>query len=155
MTKLDVRTFEQLSALAHCRMMGSLERNDPVAAAYWGETREWARSLPARTASHWLERPDAVGWARLLVDAAKTGGSPMERAILYSRAKWVVIMARNNGVVMSPSKTGVNMKSFRGIIAAAEGPARTGAAVRPEMGTNCCAPTEPAPSSRRESKGGA
>jgi hypothetical protein len=110
MTKNDVKTFGQLAVLARERAARSLRRNDPIAWAYWRETEKFAGLWPPNSTP---DNPvDWVRSAKAFAEAARREletGRPMDAALLYSRAKWVVILARNNGVTMSPKRTLVNM----------------------------------------------
>lgn len=110
-SKGGVKTFADLEAFAASRAERSFRRNDPVAMGYWLETRAWASTMGA-SSSALTGRSNAVELCRGRVEAALREPRPMAAAMLYSRAKWVVIMARNNGVVMTPAETGVNKRGL-------------------------------------------
>jgi hypothetical protein len=107
--KSDLRTWEAIVVYARVRAAQSLKRNDPIAWAYWKETETFSKSAPAaysKPDSWKMGAFDCVQKAKL----AKARSSPMESALWYSRAKWFVILARANGIVMDPKKTGVNLQ---------------------------------------------
>lgn len=112
MTKSAIRTFAELSEYAKARAARSLARNDPWAYAYWRETQafaeNWCSYPKARMAEHAQE-------AVMLARQQMAAGHTTQAALWYSRAKWFVILARNNGIVMNPRATGVNMSVFKEI----------------------------------------
>lgn len=110
MSKGDVRTFRDLAAYARERWARSVRRNDPVAACYWKETEHFAEATGDGDMSRWASR------ARMCAGMAEDlhrAGQWMLAAIWYSRAKWFVILGRNNGLKMSPAATGVNLRWLR------------------------------------------
>lgn len=111
MTKADVRSFDDLVVYAEERAARSLRRNDPVAWAYWREARKWASGWKG---SEVVERSQFLsdlchGYVRRAKLAAAREDF-MVAALEYSRAKWLVIIGRNRGIVMSSRRTGVNME---------------------------------------------
>lgn len=115
MTKHDVRSFKDLVRFSKQRAAGSLRRNDPWAMAYWKATLNFAlQGLEVSPITDWVSiAKECIRLARAEVAA----GSHVQAALWYSRAKWYVIMGRNNGVVMNPKVTGVNGSVFREISA--------------------------------------
>jgi outer membrane protein assembly factor BamD (BamD/ComL family) len=111
MTKSTIRTFTELAEYAKARAAKSLARNDPWAFAYWRETQAFAENFwstfpKAKLATH-------VQQAVRLARRHMADGHTTQAALWYSRAKWFVILARNNGMVMNPRTTGVNMSVFK------------------------------------------
>lgn len=112
-TKNGVRTFADLIRYSEERATRSLKRNDPIAMAYWQESGKWARQWDG---SNILENAEELPtWCRHFLRCAKSllRREPMQAALNYSRAKWLVIMGRNRGIVMSPKETGVNLAWLR------------------------------------------
>lgn len=111
MTKNDIRTFDDLVKFAKFRAKNSLKRNDPWAMAYWKATQVFAETG--------REVAPVLDWIHVAKLSAKLSrefyeaGDTIQAALWYSRAKWYVIMGRNNGVVMNPRITGVNKKVFQ------------------------------------------
>lgn len=113
MKKADIKSFSQLASYAAMRAAASLKRNDPWAMTYWKKTEEFARDmsralLPSRI-SDWL------AWIKeclQYVNIDMNRCDLVSAALWYSRAKWHVILARNNGFVMNPRVTGVSPKVF-------------------------------------------
>lgn len=113
-TKRDLKTWDAVVAYAATRAKRSLKRKDPVAWAYWVETEIFARKAAASYAhagSWQMGAFDCVGKAKQSIQA----GRFMEAALWYSRAKWFVIVARANGMVMDPKKTGVNLAWLKAV----------------------------------------
>lgn len=113
MGKSDLRTWEAVIRHARERAKGSLKRKDPIAWAYWCETEVFANSCAVsyRHPGSWhMGAFDCVQKAKMEL---KNHGF-MKAALWYSRAKWFVIVARANGMVMNPRKTGVNLKWLSG-----------------------------------------
>lgn len=138
MKKEKVRTFGGLVEYAKERALGSLRRNDPWAWAYWKETAAWAELVIVNGRLEFddsvnclnLEHPEKGDPKKLYeytsflvkVAAGHVGkGEYMQAARAYSRAKWIVILARNNGWKMDPKKTGVNLDWLRGFEAVKAG----------------------------------
>jgi len=141
MKKDDVTSFSRLVEFARERAVRSLKRNDPWAWAYWRETEAWAARVISKmevtgdpdkdrefvyfqfvfsnlhTAERSQEEHDKLyGFTRFLVEAAQAllaKGEITLAARTYSRAKWLVIIARNTGWTMPPEKTGVNLDWLR------------------------------------------
>lgn len=109
MTRSDVRTLPALLQYARGRAKRSLDRNDPIAYAYWTETESFFRGCLSRykNPSTWREAATACA------SRARETGAPMEAALWYSRAKWFVILGRNIGLSMSPKETVVNLDWLR------------------------------------------
>jgi hypothetical protein len=110
MTKNQVKSFDDLQIFARERVAGSVRRNDPVAAAYWTATLSFALSRLKEgeqndavslrlAAQHYAAKAASLDWER----------EPFEAASTYSRAKWFVIIGRNNGYVMSQKSLGMGM----------------------------------------------
>jgi hypothetical protein len=113
MTKNDVKTYGDLINYAEERARDSLQRNDPLAVAYWRESAAWADEKISEGHRPWPPDYDEI---RSYVEEAQQlteEGRYMDGALFYSRAKWLVIMGRNNGFVMNPEKTGVNLSWLR------------------------------------------
>lgn len=111
MTKNDVRTFGDLAEFASVRATGSLRRNDPWAMAYWKETEKFAKGM-LKLGGGIPDWAHAASLAARRATLESKAGNDIESALCYSRAKWFVIMGRNNGVVMNPKITGVNHSVF-------------------------------------------
>lgn len=109
MTRKDVRTLPALLRYAGARASRSLDRNDPIAHAYWRETESFFRGCLPRYENPSTWREAAVACAA----RARGTAAPMEAALWYSRAKWFVILARNRGLRMGPKSTGVNLDWLR------------------------------------------
>lgn len=111
MLKTDIETFANLQDYARQRAAVSLIRNDPIAHAYWRETEIWAVEQEGH------EPESLVAWVtrahHFADEAKKRAARPMEAALFYSRAKWIVILGRNNGIKMPPADTGVNLRWLR------------------------------------------
>lgn len=110
MTKNDIRTFDDLIRFSDFRAKKSLKRNDPWAMAYWMETKAFA--VMGKGVSPITDWVDIAQRAASLARFAHTSGRHLNAALWYSRAKWYVIMGRNNGVTMNPRVTGVNKTVF-------------------------------------------
>jgi len=135
MKKNEIKDFGPLMEYARGRAAKSLKRNDPWAWAYWQETAHWAELVITNGR---LEYDDSVNclsltyppngdpeklyeYTKFLVQVAEGHVAKREYAQAareYSRAKWMVILARNNGWKMDPKKTGVNLGWLRGFEAA-------------------------------------
>lgn len=116
MTKNDIRTFDDLIRFATFRAKKSLKRNDPWAMAYWMETKAFAdMGKTVVTHAPILDWVHIASQAARLAREALVAGNTVQAALWYSRAKWYVIMGRNNGIVMNPMVTGVNKNVFKGI----------------------------------------
>lgn len=113
MIKNDIRTFDDLIRFATFRAKKSLKRNDPWAMAYWKETLAFA--VAGKKVAPVMDM-DWVYVAKAAAELARedfAAGRATQAALWYSRAKWYVIMGRNNGVVMNPRVTGVNKSVFQ------------------------------------------
>lgn len=138
MKKNEIRSFAGLMEYARNRANRSLKRNDPWAWAYWQETAAWAELVISNGRLEYddsvnclsLEHPEKrdpeklYEYTRFLVQVAEGHvgkGEYAQAARSYSRAKWVVILARNNGWKMDPKKTGVNLEWLRRFEKAASG----------------------------------
>lgn len=112
MGKGSLKSWEAVILHARIRARKSLKRNDPIAWGYWRETEFFARSC-AKSYRHpgsWhMGAFDCVQKAK----SELANGRFMQAALWYSRAKWFVIVARANGMVMNPRKTGVNLSWIR------------------------------------------
>lgn len=108
-TKKDLKSWRDVWNYAEQRAHRSMKRKDPIAWAYWVETQRFAAKFAVsyKSPNSWLMGAyDCVVQAKLAIGR----GVFMEGALWYSRAKWFVIIARANGFVMNPKKTGVNLK---------------------------------------------
>lgn len=112
MDRKALRTFSDVERYAHRRAERSVRRNDPVAAAYWLETAAFAGEFSSKIA----DDPDWAWYAGQFAEKAKHLSLKhqwMSAALWYSRAKWCVILGRNNGARMDPRRTGVNLQWLR------------------------------------------
>jgi len=107
--KRDLKSWEAIISHAQVRAKGSLKRNDPIAFAYWKETEAFAVQCAV---SYKSPKMWHMGAFDCVQKAKQSLGQKdyMRSALWYSRAKWFVILARANGIVMNPRKTGVNLK---------------------------------------------
>lgn len=108
MDKRGLKSWEAVVLYAKIRAAKSLRRKDPIAWAYWQETELFARSCSVsyRHCTSWqMGAFDCVEKAKNEL----ANGNYMKAALWYSRAKWFVIVARANGMVMNPRKTRVNL----------------------------------------------
>ena len=118
MTKSGIKDYSDLAGYALGRAGASLRRNDPWAMVYWKKTEEFARSMSSDPIP-----TDFSGWMRGIRTCLQClrvhlkSGDPVEAALWSSRAKWPVIRARNNGIVMNPRLTGVSPAVFRSEVA--------------------------------------
>lgn len=112
MKKSAVKTFGQLRRYAQERALRSARRNDPIAWAYWQETASFA-GIHQSIEFTLPELVTQIGIQIGLVKQHAKDGFSLEAAYAYSRAKWFVILGRNNGFVMSPKLLGVNLKWLR------------------------------------------
>lgn len=122
MKKTDVRSMADLAEYAGRRVAVSVRRNDPIAAAYWAHTAKYAEENAKWRFDAALLRERAAEAAGLAAELWKEGRF-MPAALLYSKAKWLVIIGRNLGFRMPPAETGVNLGWLRGL---------TGGKPRPE-----------------------
>ena len=115
-TKSDVKTFAELEQYATGRAARSLKRNDPIAWAYWQETYRWAagqrKNTPKLTDREWIQSECSMYTGEAFFHWNKNHEA-MKAAIAYAHAKWIVILARNNGIKMPPADTGVNLRWLR------------------------------------------
>jgi len=136
--KNEIKDFGPLMEYARGRAAKSLKRNDPWAWAYWQETAHWAELVITNGR---MEYDDSVNclslrhpekgdpkklyeYTQFLVKVTEGHVAKFEfaqAARSYSRAKWIVILARNNGWKMDPKKTGVNLEWLRRFEKAASG----------------------------------
>ena len=112
MKKSAVKSFAQLRRYAEARALGSVRRNDPMAWAYWRETASFAGVYQSSEVKLLQLVEDICVQVGLVRQHAKDGFA-LEAAYAYSRAKWLVILGRNNGFRMSPRTLGVNLKWLR------------------------------------------
>lgn len=128
MTKTDVKGMKDLVEYALSRVERSVRRNDPVAAAYWADTAKYAEENAKWRFDFVLLRERAVDAVALAVELWKEGRF-MPAALLYSKAKWLVIIGRNLGFRMPPLETGVNLSWLRDLALRKSGsrPERVGA----------------------------
>jgi hypothetical protein len=109
MTKDGVKTWMDLAEFAQARASRSAKRNDPWAWAYWREAAKWATQqfTEAHDGNTLHNVPGVLNWLQGLVQSAEqmaTGSDYVGAAKLYSRAKWLAIMLRNNGYKVPVSK---------------------------------------------------
>ena len=106
--KANLKSWEAIVAYARIRAARSRKRNDPIAWAYWKETEAFADHQAAT--SHKTLKLETIGGCIMKAEESLAQKDYMKAALWYSRAKWFVILARANGIVMNPRKTGVNLK---------------------------------------------
>ena len=116
MTKDDVKGMADLAAYARERLAKSVRRNDPVAAAYWAQTERYAEGNLRWRFDGELLRERAREAVALAQDYWKAGEF-MNAALVYAKAKWLVIIGRNLGFRMPPPATGVNLGWLRALTA--------------------------------------
>lgn len=115
MTKNSVKSFALLVKYAARRAARSLARNDPWAFAYWKSAGEWGRLMLLATSG---EITTLEGWMELARNYLSRVRQHVacecwiEAAVCYSRAKWCVIIARNQGFRMPTQLTGVSPRLF-------------------------------------------
>ncbi len=96
MKKTDVKTWAGLVTFSTERAAKSIQRNDPIAWAYWKDTAVWAAESELgvlRDPQRWIEmvvfKLEAVWKLR--------DNDPRAAARLYSQAKWIRILSVNSG----------------------------------------------------------
>lgn len=113
MQKADLRSWNKVILFSRVRAKKSLKRKDPIAWAYWQETERFAKACAVSYAKPGM-------WQMGAFDCVQKAKQDLENknfmnaALWYSRAKWFVIIARANGMVMDPKKTGVNLSWLEG-----------------------------------------
>lgn len=110
-----------MAEYARQRLAGSVRRGDPVAAAYWAETARYADGNLRWTFDADLLKERAREAVALAEDYWKDGEFT-DAALVYSKAKWLVIIGRNLGFRMPPAETGVNLGWLRALTAKNLGP---------------------------------
>lgn len=108
MEKKGLKTWDAVVLHAQERGKKSLKRKDPIAWAYWQETEQFAKSCASSYANPGMWQMGAFDCVQKAKEMLKKRNF-MNAALWYSRAKWFVIVARANGMVMDPKKTGVNL----------------------------------------------
>lgn len=104
--------MEDLARYARERARRSAKRNGVLEWAYWRETASWAERAMYQDDDDADYRILAARWAHAARECAAEGNFLLA-ARNYSRAKWYVILARNNGLKMSTEVTGVNLRWLR------------------------------------------
>jgi len=107
--KKALKTWDAIVLHAQERAKKSLKRKDPIAWAYWQQTEQFAKSCSSSYVDPGIWPMAASGCVHQAKEEIKKKNF-MIAALWYSRAKWFVIIARANGIVMDPAKTGVNLK---------------------------------------------
>lgn len=114
MGKRELKSWQAVILYAKVRAAKSLRRKDPIAWAYWQETMLFAKACSVsylHCGSWQMGAFDCVQKAKQELECRNY----MKAALWYSRAKWFVIVARANGMVMNPRRTGVNLSWLKNV----------------------------------------